>query len=785
MRTLLLLHGAPGSGKSTFVHENKLEPYTLCADDFRTMIADPVLNENGDFCITQENDHDAWTLLFNALEKRMQRGDFTVIDATNCSPKMISHYKPYAEKYRYQVYMLDFDPGLDDLLRRNKLRDEYKRVPEDAVKRMYAMYQSVPTQKYCKKINSLSEIENYFTADYREYNRVVVFGDVHGCFTALMDALADISPDGKAELDPNTRYIFAGDMLDRGIQNREVLDWMIENYHRQNVTFVMGNHDQHLLNWAFDTFPTDKNGKKRIPREFMAGTIPDILAPCMASDENGVNKLHPGKVEVLKSMVRDLTRRFVQCNAFTFAGQKYFVCHGGLTALPKMTYIPAIQMTKGVGNYQYHVDETWEKSYAEGRTQGFIQIHGHRKDAALPDTYHGTEHSICLEGSVERGGNLVFCEITNGGLKIHEVKNTIFRAEECTDAAKEGCDSASGDALESLRKAANAGIRDTRNAETNKILRDPNVRAKILPDHNLMSLGFSDKAFYQRKWNENTARARGLFVDQESGDIKMRSYNKFFNLYELPETSPAALSKHLSFPIKAYYKANGFLGIMSVIDGDIVLASKSTTQGPFAEMFREIWATLAPEEKSALKNAAEKHHCSFTFEVCHVGDKHIIDFDQNHLWLLDAIPNQYDIGGADINEQFSEEVKSEIPLVSGVMRKKLLLKTFDSMDQVIAYAKEHHHDRNIEGIVLQDQNGYMFKVKFHYYTTIKKLRAALQFAQKTYSTGIPWGRFQDERTVKFIAFFMKKPFDEWKDIHIIDAVKMYEQETGTLLMDRT
>lgn len=38
MRTLFLLRGAPGSGKSTWVNRNNLEPYTLCADQIRTLI---------------------------------------------------------------------------------------------------------------------------------------------------------------------------------------------------------------------------------------------------------------------------------------------------------------------------------------------------------------------------------------------------------------------------------------------------------------------------------------------------------------------------------------------------------------------------------------------------------------------------------------------------------------------------------------------------------------------------------------------------------------------------
>lgn len=35
MRTLLLLRGAPGSGKSTWIRENNLEQYALEADRFR------------------------------------------------------------------------------------------------------------------------------------------------------------------------------------------------------------------------------------------------------------------------------------------------------------------------------------------------------------------------------------------------------------------------------------------------------------------------------------------------------------------------------------------------------------------------------------------------------------------------------------------------------------------------------------------------------------------------------------------------------------------------------
>lgn len=774
MRTLLLLRGAPGAGKSTFIREHGLQPYTLCADDFRTMITDPVLDKEGSFCITQSNDADAWRLLYEALEKRMRRGDFTVIDATNCSPKMITHYKVYAEKHRYQIYYLDFDVPLDELLMRNKTREEYKRVPAEAVKRMYTMFKEIPIQKYCKKIEKLEDIENYYTDNLDDYDRVVVFGDIHGCFTAFTDALKQIN-NGSSELNPKIKYIFSGDLLDRGLENKQMMNWLIDHADNKNVTLITGNYDQYLIDWVFDTFPKRKDGSNNVPFEFKTRTLPQLLEPYKAVTEDGHKEYDESKIYTFKSAVRKTVRHFVQCYAFTFHGTSYFVNHGGLSSLPKMTYIPTIQMTKGVGGYDYDIDKVWDASYEAGRTQGFIQIHGHRKPVTAMDSkkgfYEGTEHSISLEGRVEYGGYLLYCDITPNGHEVHGVRNNVYRevSPAVLDNVKAGL---------KTNTTSNTGIPDTANEMTNKILHSSNVKAKVLPDHNLMSLNFDRDAFYGAKWDEATMRARGLFVDRNTGDIKLRSYNKFFNVGERPETTIEALQRNIAWPVKAYYKANGFLGIMSVVDGEEVLATKSTTEGPYADMFREVWNTLELADRVAMKQIAEEQNCSFVFEVCNVKDKHIIDFDKNHLWLLDIIPNQYDIGGVDINEEFSESWKDSIKYVSPNLKRKKLLGTFNSMDEVVDYARERSHDRDIEGIVCQDRNGYMFKMKFRYYTTVKKLRSALQIAQRTYSRGIPYGEFQDAKTMSFISYFVKKPFDEWKNMHIIDAVKEYEKETG-------
>lgn len=47
MRILLLMRGVPGSGKSTFIKEQGLKPYTLSADVLRLLYASPMLDNAG------------------------------------------------------------------------------------------------------------------------------------------------------------------------------------------------------------------------------------------------------------------------------------------------------------------------------------------------------------------------------------------------------------------------------------------------------------------------------------------------------------------------------------------------------------------------------------------------------------------------------------------------------------------------------------------------------------------------------------------------------------------
>ena len=72
MRKLVILRGAMGCGKSTFIKEHQLEIFTLSSDQIRLMFNAPQMNINYSEEIPQFNNKKVWELLYTILEERMK-----------------------------------------------------------------------------------------------------------------------------------------------------------------------------------------------------------------------------------------------------------------------------------------------------------------------------------------------------------------------------------------------------------------------------------------------------------------------------------------------------------------------------------------------------------------------------------------------------------------------------------------------------------------------------------------------------------------------------------------
>ena len=714
MRTLLLMRGAPASGKSQWIRDNNLEAYTLEADHFRMLLRSPSLGESG-WYISQEDNGPAWELLLDCLEKRMSNGDFIVLDATHTTSKAVNAYKELLNKYKYTVYYYEPDTSLEECLARNATRTDYKQVPEQVIHRMHKMIKTTTLPKFCRKINSINEINNYFTVNVtNRYEQVRIIGDIHGCYTALQQA---ITP-----WDEKTLYIFCGDYLERGIENKEMIYEMMRLSTLPNTIMLEGNHERHIANFAFNT---NLDHSKRFMKEVVVPIVKDMTKK---------------DVESLQRELRLFYKSLRQCYPFSFHGKKYLVSHAGLSYVPNMTFIATSTFINGFGAYETDIAKIYDNNYEKGMCQNFIQIHGHR---GVPDG----KYSFCLEGEVEFGGELKYIDITADAFTKNGIKNNVYDKEY----------------MRHEYQNMTQHVIFTQNEDINILGNSKLVKVKKCSP-NLYSLNFTSRVFHKRLWNENTVQARGLFVDRMTGDVKLRSYNKFFNLNERSETELNNLANTLSFPVEIRTKENGYLAILGVINDELVFASKSTTEGMHVDLFKNLFQKLPTSLQEEIKELLKRNCCSMMFEVISQEDTHIIKYDQDHLYVLDMIQNTLDVNGKHIDVSFSRERLAELDSILKKYDTQLIsivktvqqVNTMDELTNIINKELNSHHES--EGFVLVDSNGFMTKFKGPYYNTWKYRRNRILEPYQQ-NGKIPYENCKNEDDRKFADFLSTLEYD--------------------------
>lgn len=702
MRVLLLFRGAPGCGKSTFIREHGLEQFALSADDIRLKCFGPQMTVDGSYEISQKNDKTVWKQLYELLEIRMRHGEFTVIDATNSKAIEMNKYKDLAEHYKYRIFCIDMaDLPIEECKRRNMTRDFYKRVPESAIDKMYARFanQKIPSGITVIKPDELDKIWMK-KFDMNKYEKIVHIGDIHGCYTALMEYF-------KNGFNDNYMYIFVGDILGSGIENAEVVKFMLSIYNKPNVLILEGEMDRVLWLYA--------NGAHVKDNEFELVTRDSLV-----------------QANIDPKDIRKMYRRFGQCAWYTFNNQDYFVCHGGISSIPNnLTFLATGQLIYGVGSKDD--DQTVANCFADKNPET-IQIFGHRNSKNAPVKM--AENVYNLYNSVEYGGNLRIAEVSADGINEIEIKNDTFRLPEEVEKAKEVIHSSVADTVINLRK--------------NRYI----IEKKF---GNISAFNFSSKAFYDAVWNNQTIVARGLYINTKDMKVVARGFNKFFNINERPETRFEMLKHTLQFPVTCYVKENGYLGLVSYNSetDDLFITTKSNPEGDYAVWLREmIDNKMTPEAKETMKKICKDNNITLVFESVDMkNDPHIIEYPESKLFLLDAIANDINFSHWD----YDKLVELSKVLGVDVKTKAFVIENwadFAAWYAVVTDEDYEYEGRKIEGFVIEDSAGFMVKAKLNFYKYWKNLRSVAHITIKNgyiHNTG----RLYDATSNEFYAFCQK------------------------------
>lgn len=743
MKSLLILRGCPGSGKTTLLEDLGLDIYSLSSDKLRLMYSSPVLNEEGNYTISQDCNNEVFDTLYKMLEYRMANGEFTVIDATHCSShktvqNQIQEYRRLAKRYNYRIYQYDMTMDLLKIARQNEYRrGTYSFVPHHIVDKMYKVMKDTPKlHRDITKIDSLEDFISSYNTDYlcdaNVYTSVKVIGDIHSCNTVLKNALSDF--------DINTLYVFVGDYFDRGIEHYDTLKTIQDLSKHKNVVLLEGNHESHWIRYAHS-----ENGDDLGYKRFRETTLKDWL-------------LHYDNESDLKKELRILYRKLHSCYFFKCGNFRYMVTHAGLTKFPENALLlSSTQCVKGVGGYDFEVSLEYTKQQRSGTE---VQVFGHRGVSSSKG------FSYSLEGKVEFGGHLKVLNIDKSGQKVVEYKNYVYNKNYLDDEFK-------------FQQEFGKVVLNTDSIEVNVIANSRLVKVRNCGD--MVSLNFTEKAFRHNLWDSVTIKARGLFVDKITGNVKARSYDKFFNLGQR-EDSNGELDK-LVYPVRVAKKENGSLGIISWDrqKGEYIFASKNSTMTEHAGYVKENFEMVDFNIQYALRTILMKYNCSAVFEMIHPKDVHIINYNKSHkLFLLDFVPNKLHLdNGIHIDYEFSEMCRKEFskiyeenPMLAFDDVFKVVWSTTVSDRVALDVYLEKAKTCDFEGYVFTDARGYMTKIKSDSYLEWKYCRTLLGHYVSNSDINT---NFLNDFEKSFYSFLRTHFVSDLRDKNILEVRDMYNQ----------
>ena len=261
--SLVLLIGASGSGKSTFVKKHFTKHEIVSSDECRGIVSNDENNQGAT--------SDAFDLLHYIIGKRLKNGLLTVVDATNVEQKSRKSLIQLAREYHTLPVAIILDLPQQVCEARNlqrpdrnfgnyvirqqqqKLKRSLRGLKREGFRKIYILKSSEEVDDVTaiireKLYNDKQDISGPFD----------IIGDIHGCYDEAVEliqklgySITTVEDDGNnfgitVSHPEGRRVIFLGDLVDRGYNSPAVLK-LVMSMVRSGVAFcVPGNHEMKL-----------------------------------------------------------------------------------------------------------------------------------------------------------------------------------------------------------------------------------------------------------------------------------------------------------------------------------------------------------------------------------------------------------------------------------------------------------------------------------------------------------------------------------------------------------
>jgi len=227
-RTLVVLVGASGSGKSTWAKNNFTNDEIVSMDDIRGMVC-------GNFLDQTQNKNVA-NIFHTMIDARLAAGNRVVADATHLNMNHLHTTIDIGKKWNARIYIVVISRPIENIRETAGWRNDVivKGVP--FIERQQQIFKSIKTQ-VMKIIGKNIEVTSDYTGvtvcnEPTSYTYTVV-GDIHGNINEL-NAVID-QTEGP--------YIFLGDLTDGSDAPIEVVETVENLVATGNAYFIRGNHD--------------------------------------------------------------------------------------------------------------------------------------------------------------------------------------------------------------------------------------------------------------------------------------------------------------------------------------------------------------------------------------------------------------------------------------------------------------------------------------------------------------------------------------------------------------